>query len=160
MDVQIVKAYPYSSDIHSLFSEYAAWIGIPLDFQDFDEEMASLPGKYAEPEGRLYIALVNNKTAGCIALRYFDSTADGLRRCEMKRLYVRNTYKGLGIGRLLAQRIIDDARMIGYSELLLDSFDFMVNAIALYKKLGFEEISPYRYNPYSNVKYLRLALHS
>ncbi len=158
MIVQIVEAYSYLNDIRSLFAEYAAWIGVPLDFQDFDEELAALPGRYAGPDGRLYLALANGETAGCIALRAYDTTPGGVRRCEMKRLYVRDAFKGFGIGRLLAQRVIDEARMAGYGEMLLDSFDFMNSAIALYKKLGFEETGPYRYNPHQNVKYLRLDL--
>ena len=157
MEIQIVEAYQYLNELHSLFSEYAAWLDIPLDFQDFDQELSLLPGNYAKPEGRLYLALVGNEAAGCIALRPFDMT-DGTRYCEMKRLFVRDSFRGQGIGRVFAQRVIDDAKTIGYDEMLLDSFDYMVNAIALYRKLGFEEIQSYRYNPYSSVKYLRLDL--
>ncbi len=158
MKAEIIEAYHRLDDIRSLFDEYVAWLGIPLDFQNYDEEMASLPGKYARPDGRLYLMLADGKAAGCIALRSFDTDSGGRRRCEMKRLFVRDQFKGYGLGRQLAQRVIEEARSIGYSEMLLDSFTTMESAIALYKKLGFEEIEPYRFNPHENVVYLRLNL--
>ncbi len=158
MNVELLEAYERLDDIRKLFSEYAAWLKIPLDFQNFDEELASLPGKYAKPDGRLYLALAGGEPAGCIALRYFDTSMNGEKRCEMKRLFVRDQYKGHGLGRQLAERVIDDSRIIGYAEMLLDSFAFMESAVALYRKLGFEETEPYRFNPYENVLYLRLDL--
>lgn len=156
--MEIVEAYDRLDDIRRLFAEYAQWIGLPLDFQNFDEELAGLPGHYAKPDGRLYLAIVDGQAAGCVALRCFDTTDDGSRRCEMKRLFVRDAFKGKGLGKMLANRAIGDARGIGYTEMLLDSFSFMESAIAMYRKLGFEEIEPYRYNPHRNVKYLRLRL--
>lgn len=154
----IIEAYDRLEDVRRLFEEYAAWLGISLDFQDFAVELASLPGKYARPDGRLYLALIDGEAAGCIALRHFDTNPDGSRRCEMKRLFVRDRFRGHGLGELLAKQIIEDAREIDYTEMLLDSFTHMDKAIALYKRLGFTESQPYRYNPHPDVIYLQLNL--
>lgn len=158
MKIEIIEAYHRLADIKKLFTEYVTWLGLPLDFQNYDDEFSSLPGKYAKPNGRLYILLVDEKPAGCVALRYFDIAPDGKKRCEIKRLFVRDPFKGKGFGKLLANKVIEDARQIGYSQMLLDSFTFMENALELYKKLGFKEIQPYCYNPHENVKYMSLAL--
>lgn len=158
MNVEIVTAYDRIDDIKVLFQEYIEWIGLPLDFQDIDEEMDTLPGHYAEPEGRLFLLLAEDEAAGCIGLRSFDAAEDGARRCEMKRLFVRDRFKGNGFGSLLADRIIEEAKKSGYSEMLLDTFPFMERAVAMYRRLGFEEIEPYRFNPYAEAKYMRLYL--
>lgn len=107
--IVIEPAYRNLEDIRQLFAEYAASLAIDLGFQRFDDELRQLPGKYAPPRGRLFIATVDGKSAGCVALRPFDDD-----RCEMKRLYVRDAFRGLGIGRLLAQRIVDEAAAMGY----------------------------------------------
>jgi putative acetyltransferase len=158
MKIEIIEAYDRLEDIRELFAEYAAWLGLPLDFQNFEEEMVSLPGKYTKPDGRLYLMLADGQAAGCIALRYLDTDNNGNRRGEMKRLFVRAPFRGCGLGVRLAERVIAEARQIGYTEILLDSFTFMEKAIAIYKKLGFEEIKSYRYNLYANAVYLKLNL--
>ena len=157
LEAKLIPAYDRLEDIRALFTEYSEWLGVPLDFQDFDSELAGLPGAYAPPDGRLYLLEADGAPAGCGALRPFDSQ-DGQRRCEMKRLYVRDQWKGRGLGRMLAQRLIEDAGALGYSAMLLDTFSTMEPALALYRRLGFYEIPPYRYNPHENVKYLRLEL--
>ena len=158
MSYELIEAYDHIDDIRTLFAEYVAWLGISLDFQNYDAEAAALPGHYAEPDGRLYLLLVDGEPAGCVALRSFDTLENGARRCEMKRLYVRDQYKGKRLGRLLAERVVAEAKEIGYTEMLLDSFTFMEAALHLYERLGFQEIPSYRFNPYPNAKYMRLRL--
>jgi GNAT superfamily N-acetyltransferase len=137
-----------------LFEEYAAGIGISLCFQNFDQELANLPGKYAPPSGRLLLAYEYEELAGCIALRAVDDI-----RCEMKRLFVRPAFRGTGLGRVLVEAIIEEARRIGYKSMLLDTLPGrMDSAIALYQKMGFQEIEPYYENPVENAKFMELAL--
>lgn len=137
----------------ALIVEYAESRGFPLSWQGFDEEVASLPGQYAPPEGRLLLGLVNGRPVGCVGLRRIDGES-----CEMKRLYVRPAARGQGLGRLLAERVIEEARGIGYRAMLLDTLDRMEEAGGLYRALGFRTTEPYRYNPLPDVVYLRLAL--
>ncbi len=151
--MQIFKAYDRLDDLKLLFTEYVQGLNIDLHFQNYEEEFNSLPGKYAEPAGRLYIAYVGGQPAGCVALRRFAAT-----RCEMKRLYVRPRYRGLKLGRTLAEQVIADARSIGYTEMLLDTLSSMQSAMALYTRLGFVEIAPYYPNPIEGTHYLRLSL--
>ena len=125
-----------------------------LCFQGFDRELAELPGKYAPPGGRLYLAQVDDHIAGCIALRPLDK--DGL--CEMKRLYVKEKFRGNGIGKLLSEKIISDARVIGYKAMRLDTLQRMAVARSLYTKLGFEIIPAYYDNPMDEVVYMELTL--
>lgn len=160
MQIQLVRAYDRENEIKALFSEYtdmliagdsrfAGYLGI----QNYDEELAHLEHKYGEPEGRLYIALVDGRTAGCIALRRIDDA-----RCEMKRLYVRPEFRGVHLGELLARKIIEDAREIGYKELLLDTLPFLESAIHLYEKLGFVFIDKYNDSPMDTSIYMKLTL--
>ena len=154
MSLQIEAAYDSLEKVKELFIEYQGVIGIDLRFQNFDSELEGLPGKYSYPLGRLYIARFNGELCGCVALRPLDN-----ERCEMKRMYVRPGYRRLGIGRELSERIIRDAREIGYSLIVLDSFNtLMSEAISLYHRLGFSEIPPYYNNPNHEVVFLGLIL--
>ena len=151
--LQVEPAYDKLDTVKELFVEYQAAIGLDLSFQKFGDELASLPGKYSLPHGRLYIASVDDSSAGCIALRAINK-----KHCEMKRLYVRTPFRGLGIGRALAEKVIADAETMGYNRMLLDTLPSMPEAISLYRKLGFVEIEAYCHNPYAGVVYLGLAL--
>ena len=126
-------------EARTLFREYEQWLGIDLCFQSFEEEVENLPGKYAAPTGRLFLISVENKLAGCIALRKLDD-----RICEMKRLYVRGDFRGLGLGKRLIERLIKDAKVIGYKKMRLDTLpDKMPQAVKLYESYGFRKINPY-----------------
>ena len=140
-----------------IFREYAASLDVDLCFQDFDAELASLPGEYAPPRGDLLLAYVRGELAGCGALRPFADAEDG-NACEMKRLYVRPGFRGIGLGRILAKALFDEAHRIGYSTMLLDTLDDMEAARELYTSLGFAEIPPYYFNPIPGAHYLRVTL--
>jgi ribosomal protein S18 acetylase RimI-like enzyme len=152
---------PVSSDdidiIRVIFREYAEGLGIDLCFQGFEAELASLPGGYAAPRGALLLALVEGAPAGCCALRPLD-TVDYPNACEMKRLYVRKAFRGFGLGRQLAEAMLDGARRAGYACVLLDTLDDMEAARALYGELGFKEIAPYYHNPIAGAHYLKADL--
>src|SRR5579863_10462659 len=137
-----------------LFLEYAQSLGFSLCFQNFDKELANLPGDYAPPDGRLLLAEYEGQPAGCIALRKLEP---GI--CEMKRLYLRPQFRGKGLGRVLADRIIAEARQIGYQRMRLDTVEpVMKDAVAMYRKIGFREIEPYRPNPFAGALYMELLL--
>jgi putative acetyltransferase len=139
--------------VRTLFEEYAAGLDIDLCFQGFDEEVASLPGNYSTPQGRLLLASWGNAVAGCVALRPLEAGT-----CEMKRLYVRPEFRKFGVGRKLAERIIQEAVHLGYKTMRLDSLPSMVAARTLYQRLGFQEIAPYRTNPVEGAVFLELEL--
>lgn len=144
-------------DVRHLFREYQQSLGVDLGFQNFDEELLSLPGEYAPPQGALLLATVDGEAAGCCALRPLVNT-DHVNACEMKRLYVRRAFRGLGLGRQMAERIMDLARLAGYDCVLLDTLDDMESARALYEDLGFVEIAPYYHNPLAGAHYLKAEL--
>ena len=140
-----------------LFQEYGDSLGIDLQFQDFDSELAQLPGDYAAPRGRLLLAYVDGALAGCCALRPLD-TADYPNAAEMKRLYVRKAFRGFGLGRHLAEATLDVARQAGYACVLLDTLSDMEAARALYTDLGFADIPPYYHNPMLGAHYLKVDI--
>lgn len=139
--------------VRALFREYEQSLGVDLCFQGFDDELASLPGAYAPPRGRLFMALDGQDAAGCVALRPL-----GEDLCEMKRLYLRAALRGRGAGRMLAARVIDEARAIGYRAIRLDTLPSMKDAQALYERLGFRRIAAYYPNPVPGAVYMELAL--
>lgn len=152
---------------HALFVEYAQWLQVDLCFQGFEQELATLPGAYAPPRGRLLLAGAPGAAFGCIALRPLDagSCCGGTppRRtegsiAEVKRLYVQSPYRHQGWGQRLAIALLDEARAMGYRELRLDTFDWMTAARALYSGLGFREGEPYYDNPLAGAVYMSLAL--
>ena len=136
-----------------LFEEYATSLGSDVCLQGFDQELVTLPGRYAAPEGRLLLAVRADELAGCVALRALEPSV-----CEMKRLFVRPAYRGLGVGRLLADQIIREANSAGYRRMRLDTLPSMTSALTLYRQLGFREIAPYRDSPLPGALYLELAL--
>jgi ribosomal protein S18 acetylase RimI-like enzyme len=148
---------PLLDATRAIFREYAAQLGVDLCFQNFEAELAELPGEYAAPRGSLLLATVDDEVAGCGALRPLPD-ADYANACEMKRLYVRPAFRRFGLGRLLAQALLDRGIQAGYSNLLLDTLDDMEAARGLYTSLGFEEIAPYYFNPIAGAHYLRVNL--
>lgn len=137
-----------------LFEEYAAWLEYNLCFQNFEKELAGLPGDYVPPDGHLLLAVDGDQVAGCVALR---KIGDGIG--EMKRLYVRPDFRGQGLGRTLTEATIEAAREIGYQQLRLDTLPGkMDQAIKMYRALGFQDIEPYYDNPYSEAAYMELVL--
>jgi ribosomal protein S18 acetylase RimI-like enzyme len=141
----------------AIFRDYAAGLGVDLCFQNFDAELSALPGDYAAPRGALLLATVNGELAGCGGMRALPDV-DYANACEMKRLYVRRAYRGLGLGRMLAQALMDQAVRAGYSVMLLDTLDDMEAARSLYVALGFQEIPPYYFNPIPGAHYLKAEL--
>ena len=147
------------SQARELFLEYAQSLGFSLCFQNFDQELAGLPGDYAPPEGRLLLAEYEGQLAGCVALHKLTLQKDEDGICEMKRLYLRPQFRGKGLGRALADRVIAEARQIGYRRMSLDTVEpVMKDAVAMYRKIGFEEIAPYRANPIEGALYMELQL--
>jgi ribosomal protein S18 acetylase RimI-like enzyme len=154
--MQLIQAQS-SAEIESareLFAEYALWVEISLCFQNFDKEVAELPGAYAPPSGRLFLATDAQQVMGCVALR---KIGDGVG--EMKRLYVRPEFRGRGLGRILTEKLIAEAKQIGYARLRLDTLPGkMDQAIAMYRLFGFQEIPPYYKNPVADATFMELML--
>ena len=160
MDVKIVCGYELKDEIKELFTEYTDFLVKGdkefrkyLEIQKYDHEIENLEEKYGLPQGRLYIAYCENKVAGYIALRPLDNT-----QCEMKRLYVRPEFRGNGIAKFLVEKVISDAKKIGYSSMLLDTLPFLQTAIRMYRKMGFYEIECYNDSPLDNTIYMKLDL--
>jgi ribosomal protein S18 acetylase RimI-like enzyme len=139
--------------VRALLREYETELGVDLGFQGFEQELAGLPGDYIAPRGALLVAEVEGAIAGCVALRPLDGNA-----CEMKRLYARPAFRGRGVGRALAAAVIAEAKVIGYARMRLDTLPVMPEAQALYARIGFHEIPPYRENPVPGTRYLELSL--
>ena len=153
-DFQRAKSPEQIAAIRELFLEYAQSLGFSLCFQSFDQELAGLPGDYAPPDGMLLLATDNGQPAGCVALHTLAPDI-----CEMKRLYVRQQFRGKGLGRELAEKIIAEARQLGYKKLRLDTVEpVMKTAVAMYRTLGFREIPPYCQNPIEGALYMELQL--
>jgi len=140
-------------EMRAMFREYEAFLNVGFCFPGFERELAGLPGEYAPPQGALFKATVASRVAGCVALR---PVQDGV--CEMKRLFVRPDYRGLGLGRKLAERIVLEAKRIGYARMRLDTFEFLSGAIHIYKDLGFTQIGSYYDDPRTEVLYWELDL--
>lgn len=140
-------------EIRKLFRAYSESLEIDLCFQNFEEELKDLPGKYAAPEGALFLARVDGESAGCIALR---KSSEGI--AEMKRLYVRDDYRGLHLGRKLVTLILEEASRMGYQAIRLDTLSTMKEAVGLYQSFGFYDIEPYIYNPIEDARYMELML--
>ena len=142
------------AETRRLFREYEAWRDIDLCFQSFEEELANLPGKYAAPSGRLFLGYVGKKVAGCVALRKLGDEV-----CEMKRLFVREGFRGSGLGKTLIEHLINEARSIGYRKMRLDTLpDKMPKAVELYRFYGFREIAPYYENPHKTTLFMEKDL--
>ncbi len=157
IDIAVASSPEQLDAVRALFGEYAEQLGVDLDFQGFDAELAALPGDYAEPRGTLLLAWVDGELAGCCGLRAIDDV-DYANAAEMKRLFVRKAFRGFGLGRQLAEAILDAALRLGYDSVLLDTLDDMESARALYEDLGFEEIPPYYHNPLPGAHYLKVDL--
>ena len=158
MSVEIRPLSSADDLVHArrLFSEYAASLPFDLSFQDFDRELAGLPGAYASPSGALLLAMEGNEPAGCVAVRALEPPDV----CEMKRLYVRPSHRGTGLGRKLVHAILREGRARGYARMRLDTVPGMESAIALYRACGFREIPPYRPNPIPGALFLEADLGS
>ncbi len=160
MDIKIIPAYDKREEVSVLFSEYTNMLTENdesfkkyLDIQNYDGEISHLESKYGMPEGRLYLLYCDGELAGCIGLRKLDNQS-----CEMKRLYVRKEFQGKKLGNILVEKIIEDARKIGYSYMLLDTLPFLQSAIHIYRKFGFYEIESYNNSPMDNSIYMKLDL--
>ena len=155
MEIVHVETAEQLAQVRALFEEYWASFGFTPCFQNFSGELAALPGKYVRPGGRLALALVDGRPAGCAALRRIDDD-----RCEFKRLYVRPQYRGLKLGRVLLTWIVAEAKAAGYRQLVCDTMPVMAEALAMYERAGFERTEPYSDHPTPGAIFLRLALAS
>lgn len=160
MSIKLVDGYDFKDEIKTLFTEYTEYLVENdskfkeyLEVQKYDDEIEHLEDKYGMPWGRLYLVFYENQVAGCIALRKIDD-----EKCEMKRLYVRPEFRNKGIARMLTEKIVSDAKEIGYSSMLLDTLPFLQTALKMYKQMGFYEIECYNNSPMDNSIYLKLDL--
>lgn len=153
MKLELATSETLLNQVREIFCEYQVSLGIDLCFQDFEKEMSGLPGKYASPQGRLYLAFSDGMLAGCIALRPLQEG-----QCEIKRLYVRPQFRGQDMGKRLLEKVIAEARHIGYRQVFLDTLHTMAAAQKLYYSAGFRETSPYCFNPVKGAVFMRLDL--
>lgn len=154
LSIRQAESPAHIGQVRELFLEYAQSLGFSLCFQNFDQELAELPGDYAPPSGRLLLAELERELAGCVAMHKF-----GAGICEMKRLYLRPKFRGKGLGRMLAETIIAEASKLGYKSMRLDTVEpVMKDAVAMYRRLGFREIAPYRANPMPGTLYMEVEL--
>ena len=160
MELEIKEGYNYKNEVKELFNEYTNMVvnGEPtfeeyLKVQNFDQEVEHLEEKYGRPEGRLFLAYFDGKAAGCIGLRKIDDDI-----CEMKRLYVRPEFRGKHIGKMLVNKIVEEAKNTGYKMMVLDTFSFLKSAIKMYKEFGFYEIEQYNDSPMKDAIYMKLDL--
>lgn len=160
MNLELKLAYDEKDEIKKLFTEYTNMLvetnpqmAIYLEIQNYDDELLHLEKKYGIPDGRLYIAYIDEKPAGCVALRKLDDT-----KCELKRLFVIPEFRGQNLGHILIKQIIDDAKSIGYESLFLDTLPFLKSAIHLYKSFGFKETEPYNNSPVDTTIFMKLKL--
>lgn len=153
IEFKYVNGQNLIKEVKQLFLEYAHSLEVDLNFQDFETELKNLPGKYGLPDGVLILVLVDGKAAACIALRKISKNI-----CEMKRLYVREDYRGLGIGKRLVNMIIEEAIKLNYYYIRLDTLPTMKKAQNLYESIGFYDIDPYRYNPIKGTRFMELNL--
>jgi putative acetyltransferase len=157
--IQFIQAESPSqiAEARRLFIEYSESLGLDLCFQNFEKELSELPGSYAPPEGRLFLAVSGERICGCIGLRKIGE--DSNKTCEMKRLYVRPEFRGQGIGKAMALKLIEEARLVGYERMRLDTLPAqMGDAIKMYRALGFREIEPYYHNPVEGALFMELIL--
>lgn len=152
-DYLIKPAYDELGNVKVLFREYTDYLGVNLDFQNFAAELESLPGKYALPEGRLFLIYVRGELAGCGAIRKLDQG-----KCELKRLFVREKFRGNRLGLMMMNHLIEEARLIGYQKMYFDTLDRLEAAVRLYDGMGCKRIAPYYDNPLENVIYYLLEL--
>ena len=154
IEIEHAGTQPEIEEARKLFREYESWLGMDLCFQGFEDELRNLPGKYSPPEGRLYVARVDSGAAGCVAMRKLEGGV-----CEMKRLFVREGFRGLAIGKQLIEKLIAEATAEGYERMRLDTFaPQMGNALGLYSSHGFYEIAPYYDNPHEGVLFMEKRL--
>ncbi len=157
IDILVAQDTRHWNQARTIVEEYAQRLGVDLCFQDFQAELDGLPDAYAQPEGAMLLAYVDGQLAGCVALRALPD-CDYPNACEMKRLYVRDEFRRIGLGRLLARELMDRAVAAGYSTMLLDTLDDMEAARGLYGTLGFVEVPPYYFNPIPGAHYLKADL--
>lgn len=151
--IEIKAAYDNLNAVRELFRDYVHELGVDLNFQDFEQELSTLPGKYARPKGRLYLAYDQGEAIACIALRPFEVNVG-----EVKRLYVKPSHRRQGLSKILVERIIRDASTLGYKRLFLDTLNTMTPAMNLYRSLGFIETDAYYLNPLEGATYFALDL--
>ncbi|WP_455541913.1 GNAT family N-acetyltransferase [Intestinibacter sp.] len=160
MSLELKLAYDEKYEIKKLFSQYTNMLietnpkmAIYLEIQNYDDELEHLETKYGTPDGRLYIASIDDKPAGCIALRKLSD-----KNCELKRLFVKPEFRGHKLGHILIQKVIDDAKYIGYDSMFLDTLPFLKSAIHLYNQFGFYETEPYNNSPIDTTIFMKLDL--